>query len=393
MIAFETATLRSNPGYEAVPLNRLTPAERQSLTTVQPGVASAADSYGVLVPSPGSGLMPVVICRETALLFLTLQSPGPAPDYVLAAPGGEGQRVLQQLLLDRVLEIEGPAGFVTGADACGLLGLSSQQIGAGALAELSQAALRYAAALQIADAPTLARKLYGYNRRPTTPGVRRRLATPDAVADFLGLGADGANRDIVDAGWTTIEGGEGWLQFAARPSGRDARGITCKLYVGLDMDALATRFGAIVDVLAHSEASQFKVGADLGGLLRSDKMVAYFPSKDTLLAAAQALTPVVAGQRVQAVPFTAEIAAGGALSWGSDPAAGGSARMSWRQWICERLAIALATARLDAAPEQEPRETAAGGIEPWSFALQRLRLDGVDPQTFMPMANWSEAAA
>src|SRR5690606_16426511 len=77
MIVSETVTLRSNPGYEAVPLNRLTPAERQSLTAAQPDVASGADCYGVLVPSPGSSLMPVVICRETALLFLTLQSPGP----------------------------------------------------------------------------------------------------------------------------------------------------------------------------------------------------------------------------------------------------------------------------------------------------------------------------
>ncbi len=388
MIAFETATLRSNPGYEAVPLNRLTLAERQSLAAAQPDVVSGADCYGVLVPSPGSGLTPVVICRETALLFLTLQSPGPAPEYVLVAPGGEGRRVLQQLVLDRVLEIEGPAGFVTGANACGLLGLSSQRIGAGVLAELSQAALRYAAALQSADAPTLARKLYCYNRRPTTPGLRRRLATSEAVADFLHLGAEGMNRRIVDAGWTSIDGSEGWLHFAARPSGRDARGITCKLYLGLDMDALADGFGAIVDVLARSEASQFKVGADLGGLLRPDKMVAYFPGKESLLAAAQMLTPVVAGRRVQAVPFTAEIAADGALSWGSDPAAGGSARMSWRQWICERLAIALAGARVTA-----PTEPEAGGIEPWRFALERLRLDGVDPRTFMPLASWSEAAA
>lgn len=388
MIAFETATLRSNPGYEAVPLNRLTSAERQSLAAAQPDAASAADCYGVLVPSSGSGLTPIVICRETALLFLTLQSPGPAPEYVLAAPGGEGRRVLQQLVLDRVLEVEGPAGFVTGAEACGLLGLSSQPIGTGALAELSQAALRYAAALHSGDAPTLARKLYCYNRRPTTPGLRRRLAHPHAVAEFLGLGADGMNRRIVDAGWSSIDGSEGWLHFAARPSGRDARGITCKLYVGLDMVALADSFGAIVDTLARGEASQFKVGADLGGLLRPDKMVAYFPSKDSLLAAAQMLTPIVAGRRVQAVPFTAEIAAGGALSWGSDPTARGSARMSWRQWVCERLAIALAAARPTAPAGRDP-----GGMEPWRFALERLRLDGVDPRSFMPLASWSEAAA
>ncbi len=149
------------------------------------------------------------------------------------------------------------------------------------------------------------------------------------------------------------------------------------------MDALVECFGEIVEALGRSEAGQFKVGADLDGLLRPDKFVAYFTSKDALLDAAQRLLPLVTDRKVQGVPFTAEIARNGALSWGSDPAArSGELRMSWRQWLCERLAAALITARDDKS----------GGIEPWRFALERLRLDGVDPQNFMPLAIWPEAA-
>jgi len=96
------------------------------------------------------------------------------------------------------------------------------------------------------------------------------------------------------------------------------------------------------------------------------------------------LTAVVTGQPIHAVPFTAEIVSNGALSWGCDPV--GVARpgpVSWRQWVCERLAQALVTAR----------GQTVDGIEPWRFALERLRLDGVDPRTFVPTAAWLEAAA
>ena len=378
MINFQTARLRANPGYEAMPFNRLNSGEHPP----KPSLAAAPDDYGVLVPLPGSHLAPVAICRETALLFLTLRSPGPPPDYVLAAPGGEGHRVLQQLLLDRVLEIEGPEGFVSGSAACAMLGPSSTP-GDGALAALSHSALRYAATLATADPITLTRKLYCYNRRPETPRLRRRFATRAAVDAFLGLDPGSVARKRVDSAWNETGDSGGWIHFVAKRSARDTHGSGCKLYVGLDMEALAACFGEIVEALGRSDAGQFKVGADLDGLLRPDKFVAYFTSKDALLDAAQRLSPLVADRKVQGVPFTAEIARNGALSWGSDPIArSGELRMSWRQSICERLAASLVNARDDDA----------GGIEPWRFALERLRLDGVDTRTFMPLAIWPEAA-
>ena len=367
-----TARFRANPAYTALPFNRLSAADRQAVS----GQQVAADAYGVLLPATGSGLAPFIVGQDTALLFLTLHAPGPAPDYVAADPHGAGFRALKQLILDGVLEIEGPQGFVSGMDALAVLGLESLT-SRGALAELSVAAIRYAAALPGADAPTLAQKLYTYNRRPITQRLRDLLPTRAKVAQHLGL--DGANGSIPGSAWLPADSTEFWLHFSARRPARNAGGISCKLYVGIAMEELSDCFAEIADALGRGGASQFKVAAELSGLMRPDKLVAYFSSKDDLLAAVQWLTPIVAERRIHAAPFTSDIAGGGLLSWGIDPAAGiGGMKSSWRQSICERLAMALVTSRTSRKPSPEP----------WRFALERLRLDGIDPETFVPTATW-----
>lgn len=56
---------------------------------------------------------------------------------------------------------------------------------------------------------------------------------------------------------------------------------------------------------------------------------------------------------------------------------------SWRFWVASRLALALVAARRTPAPE----------IEPAKFALERIRLDGVDPRTWAPLApEWAAGA-
>ena len=77
-ITFDTVRLRANPFYRAVPWNRVAPDAREALLTL-------ADGYGVLIPRDGAALPLVAIDRDTALLFLTLQEAGPAPDFVFAA--------------------------------------------------------------------------------------------------------------------------------------------------------------------------------------------------------------------------------------------------------------------------------------------------------------------
>jgi hypothetical protein len=144
-------------------------------------------------------------------------------------------------------------------------------------------------------------------------------------------------------------------------------------------EALAESFGAVLEALAAGRASHFKVGADAVGLLRPDKIVAYFPSFERLAEAAEVVTRRLDGAAAHGVPFTSEIGGAGLISWGVDPAkeeaAWGEAE-SWRQWLTNRLARALLSARA----------SGAAGIEPWRFAVDRLRLEGVDTDTWTPGA-------
>lgn len=372
---FDTVRLRSNPAYRAVPWNRVASDARETLEI-------DTDSYGVLMPRDGHDLPVIAVDRDTALLFLTLQEPGPAPDFVLAMTEAESDRILRRLILDSILQIEQADTFVSGPEACALLGIASGAAAAG-LARLSIDALNYGAALIDADAATLAQKLYTYNRRPMTAALRRRLPTRSACLAFLGLERERDAPPAVARFWSRGDDDSPWLVFTARQPPRQRKEQSCKLYVGLAFEELPECLPVLAEALAAGDALQFKVGTDLEGLLRPDKLVAYFPSKETLAAAAQALVPIVSNRAVHAVPFSAEIAASGALSWGMDPPnAWFGDRMSWRQWMCEKLAAALVAAR----------SGTAGTIAPWEFALERLRLEGVNTSTFMPTANWSGTA-
>ncbi len=373
-IALDKAQLRANPAYRVVPWNRVAPEAREALGT-------GTDGYGILAPREGVDLPVVAIDRDTALLFLTLQEPGPAPDFVFAANEGEGDRALRRLLLDRILELKQMDGYVSGPEVCALLGVGYGG-GRGSLAQLSTDAIRYGAALTHVDATTLARKLYGYNTRPVTPMLRRRLPDRAAFVDYLGLGPHGAAQGTIDRFWSSGDDHPAWAVFVSRQPRRRRAEQPCKLYVGLALEELPDCLPPLAEELGRSEALQFKIGVELPGLLRPDKLVVYFPNKDALRGAAQAVLPIVADKTVHAVPFSAEIAAAGALSWGIDPqTAWFGDRASWRQWICEKLAAALITAR----------HSDVHGLEPWQFALERLRLEGVDPETFMPTGHWSEA--
>jgi hypothetical protein len=373
---FEQVRLRANPSYKAVAWNRLSTEARQTLE-------ADADSYGVLMPAEGESLPVIAIDRDTALLFLSLTEPGPAPDFVFVSAESDADRVLRRLVFDCILELEHADGFISGADACALLGLSGGEV-SGRHAQLSMDALIYGAALSDAHPATIARKLYSYNRRPAAGDLRRGLADPAACQSFLGLAAAHPTARSIARFWSRGNEESPWLIFSRRQQQTRRAEQPCKLYVGLAFEEFAECLPAVAEELAAGGATQFKIGTDLDGLLRPDKLVAYFPSKQTLSRAAQALVPAVSNRKVHAVPFTAEIVESGALSWGMDPAdAWIGGRMSWRQWICEKLAAALVAARSG---------TGSSRVAPWDFALERLRLDGVDTATFMPTGSWSGTA-
>ncbi len=378
---------RANPRFELVLYDRLPAAERQALAEL----AKTPGFYGVLRPaSAKSGLTPKSVDRDTALLFLTLREPGPLPAYARSALGENAMRTLARLVADGVVEIERDGTFVSGAAAIGLFqeGAADPE-GSGRLAGLSRAALRYGQALAVDDPELLAWRLYAYNHRPLTPRWKRLLPSREEVERHLGIGPGDELRRLLDRAWVPADGTH-WLSWRAR--GRDATtagssaGPTWKLYVSPLPEVVGEGFGAVVEALAAGRATQFKVGADAAGLLRPDKIVAYFPTFERLAAAAEVVTRRLDGAPAQGVPFTSEIGAGGLVSWGVDPA-GETARQgeSWRLWLTRRLARALLAARAAASEGSE-------GIEPWRFALERLRLEGVDTGTWTPGALMWQAS-
>jgi hypothetical protein len=390
--------LRANPAYELVLFDRLPAAERSALAEL----AEDPGFYGVLRPAVsgarGAGGSLKSVDRDTALLFLTLREPGPLPSYVRALLGEGTERMVSRLVADGILEIEagdGEGAFVTGAAALARLGNAEKRApGEGRIAALSTAALRYGQALPVDDPALLAWRLYSYNRQPLTPAWRRLLPDAAAVERWLGIDRGGAHRRLLDSAWTANRM-EGWLGWWAHPraggeTGR-AGGPTWKLYVSPQPEALAGCFGDVLAALAVSRASQFKIGRDAGGLLRPDKIVAYFPSWERLAGAADAVLERLAGAPAQGVPFTAEIGGAGLLSWGVDPpdearSILGGGRESWRVWVAHRLAWALLAAR------QAGKGDGAADLEPWRFALERVRLEGVDTASWTPgAALWKDA--
>jgi hypothetical protein len=375
-----SARFRASSCYELVGLERLLPAERQLLDDT----ASGKDLYGVLRPRPGAQYALREASADVALLFLSLSEPGPLPSYVVRRLGDELDNSIAKLVLDGVLELERDGSFVSGVDAAEALSAGTEA-GQGRIAQLSVAALRYCQALDV-PIEVLALRLYLYGRWPVSPAWKRRLGSEGALDAFLGL-------PYAAGGWTEIpaEATAPWRMW--RPRGRmelGERSAGYKLYVSAALDALPDALPAVAEALAPVRgASGFKMARDVHGLCRPDKLVAYFTRLDDLREAAAELRERLAGCRAQGVPFTAEITADGLLSWGVDPPPDRELRAaaepnSWRFWIVRRLAAYVADARVHDPSAQEP----------WLFALERLRLDGVDTDTWIPGSRiWHREAA
>lgn len=380
--------LRANPEYELVLLDRLPEAEQQMLERLK----GDPDCYGILRPRTSGSLTIKAASQNAALLFFTLQNPGLLPRYVEHSLGEQCDQTIAQMVLDGILEIEVGGKMLSGPSAhshiCGDQPAPEKE---NFLAALSRRALQYAETLELNDASALSARLYNYNRVPVSPRWRELLPDQAAVVRYLGIEDDPAAL----RGWTRIEHGANqwpWLAWQSKhaiaTSRRNGSGATYKLYVSPTCNALPEAFQAVIAVLDPSTGLNFKVGNDVYGLLRPDKMVLYFHQFAELQEAAQRIMQKLERCPVHGVPFTAELAGGGLLSWGIDPPAEKQTvpwleRESWRLWIANRLATALLLAR----------SSGKSDIPPWRFALERLRLEGVDTQTWTPSHSlaWAES--
>ncbi|PWT85761.1 MAG: hypothetical protein C5B58_02520, partial [Acidobacteria bacterium] len=251
----------------------------------------------------------------------------------------------------------------------------------GVLERLAQEALEYAQALEVDDPCLLSGRLYSYNRVPLSPLWERRLPGRASIVRYLDLENGGANRRLLGDSWKEMQTSplDGWFRWEAQctPASEMELRRTYKLYVSPRPEFVREAFRALIHVLAEVPAQHFKIANDAVGLLRPDKIVVYFWNFENLNEAATRIAKRLSGCPVQGVPFTAGISQDGLLSWGIDPAPESDAVTlreweSWRLWATNRLAIALLTAK----------RAKTNGIEPWRFATARLRLEGVDTNTW-----------
>jgi hypothetical protein len=238
--------------------------------------------------------------------------------------------------------------------------------------QLSLAALRMAASGLPEEPGVVAHWLYRFGTVPRGPAIERDFGPDDDPMAVLGMTIGGGARRLLGAAYEATSP-SGWYSFARTPA-RVQFAAACKLYISPRPEALADAFGPIADELVRSNVRSFKVGRGIEGLLRPDKIVAYFEGRAHMEAVAGALDRALWGCPAQGVPFTCEVGGNGLLSSGVDPPPGNTA-ISWRSWVTKRLAASL-TARRAARCE-----------DPVAGTLADIRLAGVDPERWLPNAD------
>jgi hypothetical protein len=369
----DQSRLRFNPDYELVQLDRLSAEQRESLEALQ----KDPTFYGIVRSRFASGLSTKSVSRDTADLLVALREPQQLPDQVVA--DAHAMLAVTQLICDGILQVAGESDWLCGPAACSFDPTAPPEQ-RGILAELSLYALKHAAALRTGDTAELSGHLYRYNLLPLTPEWLRRLPDNIAVQEYLQIQAGGRVRWDLDRFWTRVSPAAeqgAWMAWSSRTIAMPADTTTYKLYLSPLPPHLRDAFRIWLAAITAAGAFHCKIGNDIRGLLRPDKMVAYFGDRAALHEAAQHIASELSGCPAQGVPFTSDLDCGALISWGSDPPSEEGLpvwlrRQSWRQWICNRLGAALAVAkhhRCDSMPA-------------WRFALTRLQLEGVD------LTNW-----
>jgi hypothetical protein len=333
---------------------------------------SDPDFYGLFIPKPPLTTNLKSVSRPTAQLFRKLAKPARLTKAAAAD--------VVDLVLDGIVEVESEGAFVSGADALPLLAPPPDPPAPrDGVARLSREALLYAQDLETRDPQTLATALYLYNRIPLTPFWKARFATPDAILAHLGANR-GALQALLARGWSASHRRH-WLSWQPKSRRRQrSADVTYKLYVSPRPEQIRDAFEVVVRVLARFPGTPFKLGDSAIGLLRPDKMVAYFTTRERLAEVADTLRRELAGCDAHGVPFSAGIDDAGLLSWGVDPPETEHVlqwlgRDSWRIWLGRHLASALSIAKFAQTPN---------AVEPWRFAIERARRLGVDVETWTP---------
>lgn len=374
--------------YRLVEWNQLNQRERDILA----GLSDEQEVYGVFRPvRTSSQLTSKVAYYEVALLYFHLQQSDVLPRYLITWPKERLNETIVQLVLDGILEIESNDNFVSGAAAVHAIFGNTVFKNAplpDRLSDLSMKAIRYALLLRNSDIRSIANRLYSFNTIPYDAVAKSEFFSSRTVKEFLFLNTNGEHHNFLNKNWTFINNLEkkAWLVWSSSNSiqkfSTSPNSYTFKLYISPGLRELPEVFQQTVYALSESNAVSFKIGNSPHGLLRPDKMVAYFENFEDLKKGAARLEKKIAGCAVQGVPFTCQIDKTGLLSWGVDPPESDVLEAieggSWRTKITDQLAIAILQA-------QTERLSMSQTID---FIQAKLAATGINVTDWTPMNHF-----
>ncbi len=339
------------------------------------------DFFGIAsVPRQGESMK--AIDGATAMVLADLRAPAPLPERARALLADDGKPLLR-LVLDDFLQVDSDSGFVGGPAALELLPeLRVVSNSLGALAELSDLALRHATTVRVNGVDLVAERLYGFNTAPESPRLRAKFASASSVAHALRLVQGTRLANAIAERWTgppRLDYATWWAFDVSAPAMGPNERLRFKIYLSPRIDFLARALDVAIPILRRHGCPAFKMGGTLHQLLRPDKFVAYFADRAQMLDAAAVLADVMSSLPGQGVPFSAPVNEAAIVSWGIDPPADAKPlswqeRDSWRSWVTQRLARYLVISR----------HSTTQHLKPWEFARARLELDGVDTERWTP---------
>lgn len=347
---FLNKRFRAGESYRLVEWNQLEDNDRSMLSNA----GNAGEIYGIFKPvSSANGLMQKIAWKEQAFIFLHCKNYHQLPNYVLSQPYGRYENIITEMLIDHVLELQYEEDFISGPGASAMIfdnnWLTKNSL-ADKLSTLSANAIRYSLYLRNETAKSLGNKLYTFNVIPRDKNSKQYLSAAKSINDFIYSGFE--HSEMLSKNWSLNRERKYWFSWSRNEplAGYEHTEVagTYKLYLSPIPDAVPAFFNIAVPVLTRSNATGFKIGQTIDGLLRPDKMIAYFNNREDLFSAAKELEVLSNDIPAHGVPFTTQLDKSGLISFGIDHAFLKLKRgYSWRTWVTEVLAKTILQAKTE----------------------------------------------
>ena len=387
---------RLNPLFTLTPFEDLSEDQKKKFRNL----TNDKNFYGFLHAPREAKLTIKTVNRDLADFLRQLIEPKKLSDLFQIFNKGtkeEKEDFIIKLVLDSVLEVKDNNEFISGVEAVNrVLSPSTDFIRHNGddskknhTQVLSDRSIHFALNSALIQPRDLSFLLYNFNRLPLSRRWKRRLPDEVALARYLDLWDDGVwpgmpkevrprpirkdnkgEPNIFDLYWRA------W-RFKKKVSSKDKSSY--KVYFSPLPQDLPDVFRMVRDAAAQSFAHSMKIGRNLSGILRADKLIVYFSEYPPALDFACKMSKTLTSFHYQGTPFSFQVNPDNPLvSMGVDPPRKFGDLFSWRLYITNKLSLAMQGARRTKAKN------------PINYIHTYMRMIGVDSYNWRPLSDdWS----